>query len=171
MTDELEPLHAKALAEVVKRLRESPAVAVLIQPEHVFGPDAESLAAAEEWARCVLVKAGRNHGAPPASAVKLAARRDALVEIRAENGYALEMLLGAADGALHGAVGRSGDGFQHSIREQDRLTGGGNGFVSVTLTYALSCVPEGGAAKVAASRTAAPARRVQAVNPIKRPTP
>lgn len=99
-TQEIEPLHLQGLNAVARRLRESTGVAALC-PEQVFGPDAESLARAGEWGRCVLVTAGRKYGESP-GAENLLVQRDARVEMRAESQDVLNMLANAVVKALNG---------------------------------------------------------------------
>lgn len=140
MADELEPLHAAALAEVVAKLKAAPGVAALV-PEQVFGPDAESLAHAGEWARCVTVSAGKRHGAQKAGAVALLVQRDAWIECRAESDVVRNMLASAVVHALNGCGG--GKAFQHCIHSDNFPAKDGPGeppqHVSITHVFGLFC--------------------------------
>jgi hypothetical protein len=76
-----------------------------------------------------------------------------LVELRGENGEALNLLETAVKRALHGAVSKTG--FQHAMLAQGVLSGAGAGYVSKTLTFGLyiPATAEDGA-KVPATRVA-----------------
>lgn len=137
MSEPLEKLHADALAEVVKRLRESPAVAALV-PAQVFGPGD---AGAGEWARCVVVTPGRRYGGTPGT-VALLVPRDAKVEMRAESRDVLNLLAVAVVRALNGAAGKGG--FQHCIHTNSTPSQDGPGdppaYVSRADTFGLHAV-------------------------------
>lgn len=125
MAEELEKLHADALAEVAAKLRAHPAVKALV-PDHVFGHDQQE--DARQWARCVIVQPGKNYGfreqrkGQPA----LLCQRDALVIMRAENQAVLDMLAVAVVLCLNGEVSKVG--FEQCIHtsSQDSADGPGN---------------------------------------------
>lgn len=152
MPDDIEPLHARALAELVAKLRAAPGVAALV-PEQVFGPDAESLARAGEWARCVAVSAGNRHGALRPGPVRLIVQRDAWVECRAESAEVRNMLAAAVVHALNGAGG--GAAFQHCIHSTNFPMKDGPGdppqYVSITHVFALHCVMPAGSGDATAN--------------------
>lgn len=112
-------LHANMLAEVVRQLKASPAVAALV-PEQVFGPDEAD--GASEWARCVVVRPGKVYG-PPAGEVALIVQRDAKVEMRAENQELLNRLAVAVVRTLNGAEG--GEKFQKAVHTHSGESGNG----------------------------------------------
>lgn len=121
---ELEPNHRAALAEIAERLRGNRAVAALV-PAQVFGPGADDLARAGEWARCVLVTPGRNHGG--GTDPRLLVQRDAWIEMRAESQEVLDLLARAVVKALAGAVGKT---FQHCVHTHSNPAADGPGYLS-----------------------------------------
>jgi hypothetical protein len=142
MADELEPTQKAALEAVADRLRKSQAVAALV-PDHVFGPDAASLARAGEWARCVTVQAGKKYPSPPwkPGQPPLLCQRDALVTMRAESPEMLSLLAVAVVRALNGS--ESLPAYQHCVHTNNAAAADGPGeppqYVARVDTFALHC--------------------------------
>lgn len=138
---DFEQVHSDALTMLASKLRNSPSVAALV-PEQVFGPDAESLARAGEWARAVLVSAGKNYGSQPRRPDQppLLCQRDAKVELRAESPEVLSLLAVAVVRTLGGSTG--GVAYQHCVHTHTSPAADGPGgeYVARTDVFALHCV-------------------------------
>lgn len=157
MADELEPLHAAAIDALASKLKNSPAVTALV-PEQVFGPTEQD--AAKEWARCVLVTAGRRRDPAGNHAGRMLVQRDAKIEMRAENQAVLDMLASAVVRAINGAVG--GSAFQHCVLTNTPPSEDGPGeppaYRVRVDTYGLHCVRPASAVEPAAPAVPPPAR-------------
>jgi hypothetical protein len=160
---ELEPLHAEVLAAVVDRLRGHAAVSALV-PEQVFGPGADDLARAGEWARCVIVTPGRNYGTRDNP--KLLVQRDVWVEMRAENQEVLNLLAKTVVKALNGATGAK---FQHCVHTHSNpsVDGPGGAYASRKDVFGLHCKPPAGAKQGAAPPPPKIEKKAPAANPPK----
>jgi hypothetical protein len=154
----LEPLHAAALDGIRRKLAAHPVVTALV-PAQVF---ADGDSAADEWARCAIVKPGKNYGTPKdAQRRKLLGQRDAWVECRAESGEVLNALCEAVVKALNGAVGTmDADGLMQIVHTHTGKQNDWAGGVLRTLVFGAFVVapsePEAASARASVPRAVEP---------------